>query len=60
MAFGFSFSWRRALGVTSAKRKVSKAFGIPFTKSGRQRKVGAMILVLFKAPKPKRKTKRRR
>jgi hypothetical protein len=42
------FSWNRLLGVTAAKRKVSRATGIPWTKSGRQRKVGATIWKLFK------------
>lgn len=37
---GLSFSWKRALGITSAKRKIAKATGIPTTKAGRQRKVG--------------------
>ena len=37
------FSWKRATGITKAKSKVSRATGIPFTKSGRQRKVGKMI-----------------
>lgn len=37
------FSWKRATGLTGAKRKISKATGIPLTKSGRQRKVGKMI-----------------
>lgn len=36
MAFGFS--WKRALGITSAKRKIAKATGIPTSKSGRKRK----------------------
>jgi len=44
---GLSFSLNRALGITSAKRKISKATGIPMTKSGRQRKLGAMILKMF-------------
>ncbi len=42
------FSWNRFLGITNAKRKVSRATGIPWTKSGRQRKVGAMFWKLFK------------
>jgi hypothetical protein len=42
------FSWNRFLGITNAKRKVSGATGIPWTKSGRQRKVGAMFWKLFK------------
>lgn len=37
---GLSFSWKKAAGVTKAKRKIAKATGIPTSKSGRQRKVG--------------------
>lgn len=40
---GLSFSWKRALGITNAKRKIAKATGIPTTRSGRQRKIGRMI-----------------
>jgi len=40
--FGFSFSWKRALGVSSAKRRISRKIGIPLTKSGRRKKVGRM------------------
>jgi hypothetical protein len=42
------WSWKRQLGITNAKRRVSRATGIPWTKSGRQRKVGAMFWKLFK------------
>ncbi len=42
------FSWKRAIGITNAKRRVSRATGIPWSKSGRQRKVGAMFWKLFK------------
>ncbi len=38
--FGFSFSWKRALGISAAKARVSRAIGIPLTKQGRQRKYG--------------------
>ena len=41
--FGFSFSWKRALGISSAKGKISRALGIPLTKSGRQRKAGKIL-----------------
>ena len=41
--FGFSFSWKRALGISAFKGKVSRAIGIPLTKSGRQRKAGRLI-----------------
>lgn len=37
------WSWKRATGITTAKRKISKATGIPMTKSGRQQKVGKMM-----------------
>ena len=30
---GLSFSWKRALGVTKAKRRVSKKMGIPMSAS---------------------------
>ncbi len=40
---GLSFSWKRALGVTSAKRKIAKATVIPTTKSGRRNKLGRML-----------------
>lgn len=42
---GISFSWKRALGITSAKRKIAKATGIPTTKAGRQRKVGKLLVI---------------
>ncbi len=40
---GLSFSWKRALGVTSAKRKIAKATGIPTTKQGRRAKLGRLF-----------------
>ena len=40
---GLSFSWKRALGITKAKRKISKATGIPTSKSGRRNKLGKML-----------------
>jgi hypothetical protein len=47
------FSWKRFLGVSAFKARISRKIGIPLTKSGRQRKLGALtektliILVLF-------------
>jgi hypothetical protein len=35
------FSWKRATGITKAKQNISRKTGIPMTKSGRQRKLGA-------------------
>jgi len=40
---GFSFSLSRAVGISSAKRKIAKVTGIPTTKSGRQRAVGKKL-----------------
>ena len=40
---GLTFSWKRALGITDAKRKVAKATGIPTTKTGRRNKVGKFL-----------------
>lgn len=37
------FSWKRLTGVSRAKSKISRATGIPLTKSGRQRKVGKIV-----------------
>lgn len=44
--FGFSWSWKRASGLSAAKGKVSRAVGVPLSKSGRERKVGRAIGVL--------------
>ncbi len=40
---GLTFSWRRALGVTGAKRRIAKAAGIPTTRTGRRAKVGRIF-----------------
>lgn len=37
------FSWKRAVGVTRSKQRLSRKTGIPLTKSGRQRKVGRAV-----------------
>jgi len=40
---GFSWSWRRLLGITSLKRKISREIGIPLSAAGRQQKIGRLI-----------------
>jgi hypothetical protein len=48
--FGFSFSWKRAFGISSMKGKISRSIGVPLTKSGRQRKMGSAVgccIILF-------------
>ena len=41
--FGFSFSWRRAVGISGMKNRVARKIGIPTTRQGRQRKLGAAV-----------------
>ena len=40
---GFSWSWRRATGVSTIKQRIARATGIPTTRSGRERKIGRML-----------------
>jgi hypothetical protein len=40
---GLTFSWKRALGVTAAKRKMSRATGIPLSRQGRRSKLGKWL-----------------
>lgn len=44
---GLSFSWRRALGITRAKRQFTSATGVPTTRSGVERKLGQAIIDFF-------------
>jgi hypothetical protein len=37
------FSWKRAMGISAAKSRISRKIGIPLTKSGRQRKIGRLV-----------------
>jgi hypothetical protein len=37
------FSWKRLTGVSRVKSRISRATGIPLTRSGRQRKIGRMV-----------------
>jgi hypothetical protein len=42
MPYGLSFSWRRAIGASAAKARLSRSIGIPLTRSGREPKVGRL------------------
>ena len=42
--YGFSFSWKRALGISGARNKIARMIGIPTTRSGLERKVGRAVL----------------
>jgi hypothetical protein len=43
------FSWKRFLGISAVKSKISRTIGMPLTKSGRQRKAGSgnITAILF-------------
>ena len=41
------FGWSRFLGIAQTKASISRRTGIPLTRSGRQRKLGASILRLL-------------
>lgn len=43
MANRGGFSWKRLVGISAAKSKISRKIGIPLTRSGRQRKVGRAV-----------------
>jgi hypothetical protein len=42
MGFG-GFSWKRAIGISAAKARLSRRIGIPLTRGGRQRKLGRLV-----------------
>lgn len=41
---GLTFSWKRAIGLTQLKQKISRETCIPMTKQGIERKIGSVIL----------------
>ena len=53
--YGFSFSWKRALGITGAKQKFARETGIPTSVNGMERKVGRSVLNLILGALFKRK-----
>ncbi len=45
--FGFSFSWKRLLGITGVKQSFARKTGMPTSKTGIERKIGALILKMI-------------
>jgi hypothetical protein len=45
--YGFSFSWKRLLGITGAKQSFARKTGVPTSKIGMERKLGAIILKII-------------
>lgn len=42
--YGFSFSWKRALGISGFKTSFARKTGIPTTRGGVERKIGRILL----------------
>jgi hypothetical protein len=45
--YGFSFSWKRALGISAVKQRFARQTGVPTTQSVLERKVGRSIIKLI-------------
>jgi hypothetical protein len=45
--FGFSFSWKRLLGISGLKNSIARRTGVPTTMGGVERKLGRGILGLL-------------
>lgn len=37
------FSWKKFIGISAFKSRISRYIGIPLTRSGRQRKLGSLV-----------------
>jgi hypothetical protein len=44
---GFTFSWKRFIGITQAKQQFARKTGVPTSKSGIERKIGATIIKMI-------------
>jgi hypothetical protein len=42
--YGFSFSWKRLVGISGLKNSIARKTGIPTTRGGIERKIGRKIL----------------
>jgi len=38
------FSWKKLLGISAAKSRISHKIGIPLSRSGRNQKIGRIII----------------
>ncbi|MFC0819464.1 hypothetical protein [Moraxella marmotae] len=52
---GFSFSWKRLLGLTGLRLRIAHKIGFPTTRSGWERKIGRSFLGIFGVGKNQRK-----
>jgi len=44
---GFSFSWKRLLGITGVKQSFAQKTGVPTSKTGIERKLGAILIKMI-------------
>ena len=45
--YGFSFSWKRLLGISGFRNSIAKKTGIPTTKQGVERKLGRSLIKMI-------------
>jgi hypothetical protein len=45
--FGFTFSWKRASGISGIRSSLAQRIGVPTSRGGIERKIGKLILDLF-------------
>lgn len=56
---GFSFSWKRALGISGLKTKLARKTGIPTTRGGMERKIGGAVVTALTSSKTKNGRKKK-
>ena len=44
--FGFSFSWKRLLGISDFRNSIARKTGIPTTRGGAERKISGCSLLM--------------
>ena len=44
---GFTFSWKRFLGITQVKQQIAHETGIPTTQNGLEREIGGAIIKMI-------------
>jgi hypothetical protein len=42
--YGFSFSWKRLLGISGFRNSIARKTGVPTTTGGIERKIGRSII----------------
>lgn len=45
--YGFSFSWKRLIGISGFRNSIANKTGVPTTKGGLERKLGRSLIRLI-------------